>query len=387
MTPDHADDRQPHIHIPYPGDHYSPATGSAIMTIIHQMAKARASRGGETRVIVGRGTRHDYEAGGCVEVEADPTYPSRRERLIDAALGRVGLPRVYTPGRYRPACAAIDPDFAGHVIVHNTMAPAVLIAEQRPRAKVSLWANNQLLRSYGRREARRAVRALHRVICCSEFIAGDVRAKAGPDDRIRVVHNGVDVEQFHPAEARAPRATPVIVFLGRMQPEKGPHLLLEAGERLKARGTPFRLRIVGSSSFSATDPLNEYERGLRRMSQALGDAVEFVPFVERRRVADVYRDADIFCAPAIWNDPCPLTIPEGMASGIPVVTTRRGGIPEVGGDAVRYFAPPDSAELARVLEELLSDPAARAAWGARARRRAETFAWERQYDQLLHALD
>ena len=52
-----------HIHIPTPGDHYSPATGSALMTIIHHVAVCYAAQGGETMLIVNRGTRHDYQPG------------------------------------------------------------------------------------------------------------------------------------------------------------------------------------------------------------------------------------------------------------------------------------------------------------------------------------
>ena len=59
------------IHLPTPGDHYSPATGSAIMTIIHEMARHHAARGGDTTVIVGDGTRHDYTEGRSAVVKFD----------------------------------------------------------------------------------------------------------------------------------------------------------------------------------------------------------------------------------------------------------------------------------------------------------------------------
>src|SRR5919204_6515087 len=54
-----------YIHIPTPGDHYSAATGSATMTVIYEISREHARDGGQTRVIVGRGTRHDYPVGVC----------------------------------------------------------------------------------------------------------------------------------------------------------------------------------------------------------------------------------------------------------------------------------------------------------------------------------
>src|SRR4029079_7342093 len=91
----------PFIHIPTPGDHYSPATGSAISTLIYQFAKAHASRAGHTDIVLARGTRPHYDVGRCIEV-APRTYPPRWQRAIDAGLARFGLPRSFGVARYRP---------------------------------------------------------------------------------------------------------------------------------------------------------------------------------------------------------------------------------------------------------------------------------------------
>src|SRR5207253_334060 len=109
------------------------------------------------------------------------------------------------------------------------------------------------------------------------------------------------------------------------------------------------VRIVGSSGFSSKSPLSRYERYLRRLASPISDRVEFRPFIERDKVPDDYRQADIFCAPSNWDDPCPLIVAEALASGLPSVVSNRGGIPEIAGDAALYFAPPNVDQLAERL--------------------------------------
>src|SRR5438067_3117629 len=100
-----------YVHLPTPGDHYSPSTGSAVMTAIYELSREHEAAGGTSRIIVGRGTRHDYPVGEAVEVEFSRGLPRRRETLADAALGAVGLSRRFMTAAYEPALVAIEPTF------------------------------------------------------------------------------------------------------------------------------------------------------------------------------------------------------------------------------------------------------------------------------------
>src|SRR5205823_3405423 len=92
-----------------------------------------------------------------------------------------------------------------------------------------------------------------------------------------------------------------------------------------------------------------------------------------------FHAADIFCVPSNWDDPCPLTVAEGLAAGLPMVVSSRGGIPEVAGNAALYFAPPNIVELAARLATFLDDPSQRREYATRARRRAGEITWDQQY--------
>lgn len=374
------------VHVPTPGDHYSATTGSAPMSIIYELSRVHAARGRRTTVVVGAGTVHDYPVGEVREVPF-PALPSRRRKALDVGAGRLGLRRFFAESVYRPALDVLPPDFTGTLVVHNAPGAVRLFARHSARARTCLYAHNELFATFGAREAFRTVSAADVVICDSQFLADALQSRLRrPLSSVRVVLNGVDVERFRPTPPPE-SIPPVVLFVGRVIPEKGPHLLLSAAARIAGRGRRFTVRIVGSSGFSATDPLTPYERHLRQLAAPIAEHVEFLPFTGRGEVVGEYERASIGCVPSEWDEPCSLTLPEALAAGLPVVASRRGGLPEVGQDAALWFSPPDVEGLAGHLAHLLDDSSARELWGARARARALQISWERQYEIFRAALE
>jgi glycosyltransferase involved in cell wall biosynthesis len=378
------------IHVPTPGDHYSPSTGSAVITIVYELARVHERRGGETQVIVSRGTRQDYAKGRCVVVSA--TRPPRRwQKAVDVAAGRLGMERRFGLQSYRPHAEAIPHSFAGPVFLHNNPVAVPMFKQCCPKALICLWANNELWQTYSDREVDRIASSADRLICCSEYIAAGTRRRLDVrwHDKVRVVHNGVDVERFRPTDVeRAGESDePVVLFVGRVIEEKGPDLLLRAAAKLGDTVGRYRLRVVGSSGFAAAGELSLYERKLRELAAGLGDRVAFEPFRDRKAVLAEFARGTIFCVPSNWDDPCPLTVLEGMACGLPTIASRRGGIPEEVGDAALLFDPSDLDTLVEALRSLLTDRKMRQDFSKRARARAERFSWARQYEALLAALD
>jgi glycosyltransferase involved in cell wall biosynthesis len=376
-----------YVHVPTPGDHYSEATGSATMTVIYELSREHQKAGGQTRIVVGRNTRHDYSVGDCTEVHFHG-LPTTRERLLDAALGRLGFTRRFATATYEPALAAIEADFEGPVFLHNSLAPLRSFRARRPRVRWGLYAHNTLFRTFARRELRETIAKADFVVCVSTFLAEDLARRLGSaSHNLRVVPNGVDLERFYPALRPGDVEEPVVLFVGRVIPEKGPDILLRAARKLLGGRRQFRVRIVGSRGFSATDPLSSYERSLRRLAEPIHDFVAFEPFVDRRQVLAEYQHASIFCAPSNCDEGFSLTVPEALACGLPTIAARRGGIPEAGGDAVLYFRPPSVDELAERLAYLIDDASARDEWGRRARAHAVTLSWSEQYQKLRAAVE
>ena len=375
-----------HIHIPIPGDHYSATNGSAVMTLVYEFSRKHEEAGGRAQVILGRNTVHDYAAGEVVLVDF-ANLPTRNEKIVDVTLGRLGLQRPYINRTYAGAVNAIDPRFDGAIFIQNTPGPTRQIRKRSPNAQVCICVYNTLFHTYGSGELHRTVDAADLIIFNCDFLANQFlpRLKHG-SEKLRVVYNGVDTKRFVPRPELKPKEEPVILFVARMVPSKGADLLVQAALKLHEKGLRFKLRIVGNRGFSANDPLSPFELGLRAMAAPLGDAVEFLPFMDRQRILPVYQSASIFCAPSNYDEPCTLAIPEAMACGVPVVASRRGGIPEIGKDAILYFTTPDTSELADQLAYLIEDEKARAEWGLRARAQAEAMDWSVQYRSQCKAL-
>jgi glycosyltransferase involved in cell wall biosynthesis len=373
------------VHIPTVGDHYSYSTGSAVMTRIFELAKAHEREGEQSIVVVNKGTRCDYPAGICVPTELRG-YPGRNEKLVDVALGTLGFPRPFFAHAYEPMLAAIPRDFRGTVFLHNEAGTAIPCRKKLPNARIVIFAQDELFRTYTNAELRRVLDAADYLVCISKFLSECVtRRVPSHAHKVLTVLNGVDTERFIPCEEKKP-TVPTIAFVGRVQPFKGPHVLLEAGRELYKRTKNFKIKIVGRGNFDANAPLTEYEQQLREIAAPMAECVEFQGFVDRHNIVDAYQRVSIFCAPSTWDEPCTLTVPEAMACGVATVAAAAGGIPEVGSDAVTYFKPSDSVELANILEKLIGDEATLKQMSARARARAEAISWQNQYRELRKAM-
>jgi spore coat protein SA len=273
------------------------------------------------------------------------------------------------------------------VYVHNRPEYASVLAATAGRygIRVALHMHNSLLL----RANRGQIRALREtpIVFVSEFLRKEALA-AYPDhfERIFVVYNGADPDRFQANEAKRNRV-PVVIYTGRLVPHKGVHVLMEAMRILEEKGAAVRCRIVGGAGFGAKQG-SRYTRRLERMKPANTD---LVGYLSGKALADSLRSADIFCCPSIWNDPFPLAPIEAMSSGLPVVASSTGGLPETLAHGGGVLVPAnDAAALATALESLISDDQYRARLGDAARDSfSRHFLWSMvrsQYEGVVHGL-
>ena len=90
-----------------------------------------------------------------------------------------------------------------------------------------------------------------------------------------------------------------------------------------------KLMILGSSFFNDATNENEFIYNLKNKSAKIKDKIAFTGFIPYSQVPDYLQIADIAVLPSMWEDPFGLTIVEAMAAGLPLITTRSGGIPEI----------------------------------------------------------
>lgn len=385
------------LHTITPGDHFSPRTGSAIPTVVDGLAAAAGRDGGPFRhyVVLDRMTmRPRYDSAAVIEYDG-ARGPTRNERVVDLARGRIGLPRSAVARYFEPVARAIRTHEPAIVLAHNAPVLPWLLRDTQHR--VVLYAHNDLFRTYSRREAGRVLDSAAAIVCVSDALA-DRTSAALPKriaGRVRVVPNGIDCERFTPAMRREGEASATrdgrlrVVFLGRMISQKGPDVLIRAAERL---GRPdLEYLLIGSHGFARDAPLSPYERELRRLADAAtaasGASIRFEPFVDRSELPALLRSADLLVVPSRLTEASGLTAAEGLATGLPVIASRLGGLPEVVGSAGVLVEPDDPTALAAAIAMLADDADARQRMSRRARDHAMAHDWSWAWSKLRRVLD
>ena len=174
-----------------------------------------------------------------------------------------------------------------------------------------------------------------------------------------VVHNAADDGLFYPRNDGndGSNAVPVILYVGRLVPDKGVHVLIATMKILQERKVKVLCKVVGSYAFGGSKT-TLYVKSLLKSSPA---NVQFEDWRSGKEIAEEYRAADILCCPSIWQEPFGNVNIEAMACGIPVVATRVGGIPEIAAQGGVLLVEPNSAvELADALQKLVEDKDLRA---------------------------
>jgi glycosyltransferase involved in cell wall biosynthesis len=200
-------------------------------------------------------------------------------------------------------------------------------------------------------------RMLDRVIAVSEAArAFLIRSKGYPAAKISVVPNGRDLSVFRPGGARGrvrkelglDDSVPLVGVVGRLEPQKGHAVLLDAWPTVRRHVPDARLLVVGDGRLR--EALEQHARELR-----VADSVIFTGF--RADVPRLLDAVDVVALPSL-SEGMPLTAIEASAMARPVVATAVDGTPEVirDGRTGRLVPPADPAALARALLALLRDP-------------------------------
>jgi glycosyltransferase involved in cell wall biosynthesis len=171
--------------------------------------------------------------------------------------------------------------------------------------------------------------------------------------RIRVIHHGIDHHRFSPAGE--PRE-PFLLYPARPWPHKNHTRLYDAFARLRRDRPGLRLVLTGGGHG------NDFPEGV----EARGN-------VSLDELVSLYRRAAALVFPSLYEG---FGLPplEAMACGCPVACSAAASLPEICGDAARYFPPDDPAEMAAAVEDVLADPEG---WSAMGIARAAGFTWER----------
>lgn len=223
-----------------------------------------------------------------------------------------------------------------------------------------------------------SARTAARVIAVSNRTAADLHRTIGlPAEKVRVIPCGIDrifraaVDPQACSRIRARYGLPdrYILHVGNLEPKKNARILLDVQAQLRKRGLPHKLVFVGHRSWRANAALREIRR------EAAAGNVVHAGYVDRRDLPAVYRMADVFAFPSLYEG---FGFPplEAMACGTPVVSSSRGSLDEVLGRAACLANPEDDNEIVEAVIEMIFDRTARQQHIEEGLRQSARFDWD-----------
>ncbi len=347
---------------------FPPSVGG-IQTHTHVLARALAQLGTEVHVVTraapGRPAREESNGvtvhrvglsrGGPAATIAYVTLASRVLAALGDRVEVLHAHQLLSPATVALVAAGLrGTPFVVTAHASGAVGDVAALARQGPLGRARL----------------RALRRLARAFVAVSAPIRDELARAGiPAARIRSIPNGVDTRRFVPADPperrRARRAlalppVPVVLYAGRLSPEKGVDVLIDGWAEARRRGALGTLCLVGDGPERQALAQRARDHGILGAVRFAGATDDVSPWL---------RAADVFALPS-REEGLSLALLEAMASGLPVVASHVGGTPDAAGGTAVLVPPGDPRAIADALAAMLDDPERAGALGEAARRRA-----------------
>ena len=331
-----------HLLLPHK-ERFSPANAGAVATIAADLVRQNPAPN-TIRIF---GTPVDTPFDGCAF-----TPLSIRHRWWHG--GNIGFAEAYL----HQLDDLKSPDL---VEVHGRCHVAAHIKARRPDLKVALYLHNDPRRMKGAITPDDRTRLLHdlsAVICISDYIRqcflDGVDAPAELIAKTHTARNGVERLQQTPVPKKR-----MVLFVGRMVAEKGALELAEAAARVLPQYPGWHLCLAGAKGFEVAAK-SPYEKRVATVLAGLGKQAQMTGFLPISDIRALQDEAAIIACPSIWQEPMGKTVLEALAAGSAVLTSRRGGIPEVAEGRAHIVDEPNADTLTTALDRLIADDVYRA---------------------------
>lgn len=260
-------------------------------------------------------------------------------------------------------------------LIHIFNRPRLVLPVRKaaPQSKITLSMHNDMfnLDKIDPEEATAALKEVDKIVTVSDYV-GNVIRQLYPQaaSKIRTIYSGVDSNRFLPGnhpnmqkirnnlrKQHGLEKKTVILFAGRVSNNKGVDRLIRAIPGLAKKHKDLALVIVGGNWFSQ-DIVTDYVAYVRALAKKLPVPVVTTGFVAPSEIQNWYAACDLFVCTSIWQEPLARVHYEAMAAGLPIVTTARGGNPEVieiGENGIVVDTPENPSSFEEKIGKLLSD--------------------------------
>ncbi len=335
------------------------------------------------------GNRYDLTILG----RTDPALP-KNETINNIKYERVPCGGDFK--RYRQAVIAFLKNNSFDLIhIFNRPRLVKAVREVAPNSRIILSMHNDMFNpeKIAPSEAAIAIDNVERIINISDYVGNTIKKmypQAG--SKLYTVYSGVDLDRFRPAISKETlkirealrkkyrlTSKKVILYVGRLSIKKGVDILIRAILELAKKHPDIALVLVGSNWYGQ-NKVSDYVAYLRSLAKRSPVPIITTGFVKPEEVHRWFWAGDIFVCPSQWQEPLARVHYEALASGLPIVTTNRGGNPEVIRTTNKLIVenPEDPKSFANKIAILLNDPHLVKQMGEEGRRLAEQmFGWAR----------
>ncbi|WAA08550.1 glycosyltransferase family 4 protein [Fervidibacillus albus] len=289
-------------------------------------------------------------------------------------------------------------------LIHIFNRPRLVMPVRKvaPKAKIVLSMHNDMFdpQKIENQEAKLVIREVEAIVTVSNYIGNTIR-QLYPESasKIKTIYSGVDTNRFLPGndpkmktirqqlrkKYRLENKT-AILFAGRLSSSKGVDRLIRAIPDIAKKHKDIALIIVGSKWFSQND-VSDYVAYIRSLAKKLPVPVISTGFIPPNQIHHWFAAADLFVCTSIWQEPLARVHYEAMAAGLPIITTARGGNPEVinpGENGLIVDHPEDPKQFAEKISTLLDQKTIMKRMGKKNRELALTkYTWKRVGEEVL----
>lgn len=355
--------------------------------------------------------------GGAIQTYIAGVVPMLAEEYELTLLGRTdpALPKSETAGNIKYERVPCGGDFKKYRqeivnflknrsfdLIHIFNRPRLVkaVREAAPNSRIILSMHNDMFNpeKIAPAEAAFAIDNVERIITISDYVGDTIKGiYPQAESKLVTIYSGVDLNRFRPftseealqireALRKKYRLTSkkVILYVGRLSIKKGVDILIRAILELAKKHPDIALVLVGSNWYGQ-NKVSDYVAYLRSLAKRSPAPIITTGFVKPEEVHQWFWAGDIFVCPSQWQEPLARVHYEALASGLPIITTNRGGNPEVIRTTNKLIveSPEDPKSFANKIAVLLNDPLLCKQMGEEGRRLAEQmFSWARVADEI-----
>ncbi len=277
------------------------------------------------------------------------------------------------------------------IIIVENRPGYILKLKRKTKAKIVLHQENDYLNNMVP-QGQCIYDAFDLIINTSSYITKRVTTINANDSKCKTVLNGIDTKRFYDAKPLPRRILGledkdfVIVYSGRLTKEKG---ILELILAIKHLNVPdIKLLIIGADFYGSNQKDTKFIQLLVKESLEIKKQVLFTGYIDYPKIPSYLKISDIAVVPSMWDEPFGLTVVEAMAAGLPLITTRSGGIPEIC-EGVATIVERDNIieNLANAIFDLYQHPGKRKQMSAASLERSKLFDKETYAKNFYKALE